>query len=143
MTTEMLSPSHVGDKMGLTPQRVRQLIADGVFPHVRIGRRIYVPKAAWDSWLKDQTDKAMAAIADVAVYDVDVINDDGSLWRLESGVTKDGMTIRWTPPAIESISKLNVGDHIDFVPTDWEIAHPVYIDGEACEPSTDRVTRVK
>jgi hypothetical protein len=36
---------------GVTAYSVRALIASGQVPHIRVGRRFYVSRASWDSWL--------------------------------------------------------------------------------------------
>lgn len=55
---EMLKPSDLAPRLGVTTGRVYQLIAEGLIPSVRIGRAIRVPRKAWDEWLKEQHRRA-------------------------------------------------------------------------------------
>ena len=52
MEREFLKPSEVGAALGLTTGRVYQLIAKGHLPSVRLGRSLFIPKAAWEAWLR-------------------------------------------------------------------------------------------
>lgn len=60
---DLMRPSDIARNMRLSPQRIRQLVADGTLPHVRIGRRIYIPAQAWMGWLNEQTEKALSSVA--------------------------------------------------------------------------------
>ncbi len=51
---EMLKPSDLAPRLGVTTGRVYQLIAEGIIPSVRIGRAIRIPRKAWDEWLREQ-----------------------------------------------------------------------------------------
>jgi len=51
---EMLKPSDLAPRLGVTTGRVYQLIAEGIIPSVRIGRAIRIPREAWDEWLREQ-----------------------------------------------------------------------------------------
>ena len=62
LTQDLLRPRDIAQDMHLSSQRVRQLIANGTLPHIRIGRRIYIPAAAWSEWLAQQRDRALAAV---------------------------------------------------------------------------------
>ena len=61
---DLLRPSDIARKMELSPQRIRQLIANGTIPHVRIGRSLYIPAKAWMGWLEAQETQALAAVGD-------------------------------------------------------------------------------
>ena len=52
----------VGEMIERTPTRVRQLVAAGELPAVRVGGRIRVPRAAFDAWLARQNEAALAAV---------------------------------------------------------------------------------
>lgn len=58
---ELLRPADVASRLGLTTNRVYQLISDGVIPSTRIGGAIRIPRPAWDTWLKRQSENALAA----------------------------------------------------------------------------------
>lgn len=62
--SDLLRPSDIAQNMKLSAQRIRQLIADGTLPHVRIGRRLYIPAKAWLGWLDAQAEKAMSGVAE-------------------------------------------------------------------------------
>lgn len=54
--------------LGVTPQRIYQLLAAGHLPAVTIGGRRLVPKEAWEKWLVEQNERALAAVrGDAAV----------------------------------------------------------------------------
>ena len=55
---DMLKPSDLAARLGVTTGRVYQLIAEGVIPSVRIGRAIRIPREAWNEWLKEQHRRA-------------------------------------------------------------------------------------
>jgi len=55
---EMLKPSDLAPRLGVTTGRVYQLIAEGLIPSVRIGRAIRIPREAWNEWLKEQHRRA-------------------------------------------------------------------------------------
>ena len=55
---EMLKPSDLAPRLGVTTGRVYQLIAEGLIPSVRIGRAIRIPREAWNEWLREQHRRA-------------------------------------------------------------------------------------
>jgi prophage regulatory protein len=55
---DMLRPSDLAPRLGVTTGRVYQLIAEGLIPSVRIGRAIRIPRDAWEQWLKEQSRRA-------------------------------------------------------------------------------------
>jgi excisionase family DNA binding protein len=55
-----MSVAEVAELLGVTPERVRQLAHACEVPHVRRGRRILVPRVAWERWVAAQTDRALA-----------------------------------------------------------------------------------
>ena len=54
MKTTMLRPRDVADLLGMPVQSVYLLMASERLPHVRLGRRLFVPVASWDLWLAEQ-----------------------------------------------------------------------------------------
>ena len=59
---ELLRPSDLAPLMGVTTSRIHQLVKAGVLPAARIGGAIRIPRAAWDRWLEQQRDEALAAV---------------------------------------------------------------------------------
>jgi len=53
--------------IGLSAARTYALIADGEIPALRAGRRIRVPRAAFERWLDQQTQLALANLKRQAV----------------------------------------------------------------------------
>jgi excisionase family DNA binding protein len=45
--------------LGVTAQRVAQLLRAGRIPAVREGRSVLVPRPAWEAWLRERSDDAM------------------------------------------------------------------------------------
>ncbi len=48
--------------IGLSEGRVYALIAEGEIPTLRVGRRIRVPRAAFDRWLEQQAQLALDSL---------------------------------------------------------------------------------
>jgi excisionase family DNA binding protein len=69
---ELLRPLDIASSLGLTTGRIYQLITAGVLPHVRVGRTIYIPRQAWEQWLKERSSDALSAIGNAVVPGVDV-----------------------------------------------------------------------
>ena len=61
MQKELLRPSDVAPRLGVTTGRVYQLIAAGIIPAVRVGGAIRIPLAVWEKWLSDQSERAAAS----------------------------------------------------------------------------------
>jgi len=61
-----LKPSQVAGQLGVHKSRVYQLIRDGILPAVRVGGAIRIPTDAWNIWMRQQAEAALAAIADSA-----------------------------------------------------------------------------
>lgn len=53
-----LSVDEAAAKLGVDRKGVYDEIKAGRFPHIRVGRRILVPKAAFDRWLECPSDEA-------------------------------------------------------------------------------------
>ena len=56
---DLLRPSDLAPRLGVTTGRIYQLIAEGLIPSVRIGRAIRIPRDAWEQWLKEQSRRAI------------------------------------------------------------------------------------
>ena len=52
----------VAERLGVSRARAYQLVAAGVLPHVRRGRRVLVPEHAWQRWCEAEADRAMEAV---------------------------------------------------------------------------------
>jgi excisionase family DNA binding protein len=59
-----LSVPEVARLMGLSVARCYQLVGERRLPHIRRGRRILVPRDAWQRWVTEQADRALASTAD-------------------------------------------------------------------------------
>ena len=59
---QLLRPAQLAPLLGVTRSRVYQLIAEGAIPVVRVGGAIRIPRAAWEAWLRKQTDAALASL---------------------------------------------------------------------------------
>jgi excisionase family DNA binding protein len=56
---EVLRPGELAPLLGVTRAHVYRLIAKGAIPAVRIGGAIRIPRAAWKSWLAEQSERAL------------------------------------------------------------------------------------
>lgn len=59
---DLLKPADVAARLGVSPGRIYQLIADGTLPCIRRGRSVGVPRQAYDRWLAGLADEACAAV---------------------------------------------------------------------------------
>lgn len=50
---DLLTVEHICELTGLSPQTVRKVINEGRLPGCRIGRRLYVPKPSFLSYVKE------------------------------------------------------------------------------------------
>ena len=57
---QILSAREVAPLLGVTTGRVYQLLAAGDLPFFREGRAIRIPRAAWEAWLQEANDRALA-----------------------------------------------------------------------------------
>ncbi len=51
--------AEVGKRIKRTPTRVRQLVAAGEIPGVRVGNRIRIPARAFEAWLDAKNQEAL------------------------------------------------------------------------------------
>lgn len=57
---QFMSIPEVAKQLNVTRQRGYQLAAEGRIPCTRMGRRIIVPRTAWDRWCREQIESALA-----------------------------------------------------------------------------------
>jgi excisionase family DNA binding protein len=62
----------VATALGLSEARTYALIAEGKIPAVRDGRRVRVPSAAFEAWLRSQEQKALENLRQPLELDGDV-----------------------------------------------------------------------
>ena len=62
LVQELLTAQEVSPIIRMPKARVYQLIAEGILPHVRIGKSIRVPRAAFEDWLANQNTSALASV---------------------------------------------------------------------------------
>jgi len=60
--SEFLTIATAARLIGVSDTRAYALAAEGLFPVVRHGRRIRVPRAVFDAWLRAQADEAMTNV---------------------------------------------------------------------------------
>lgn len=63
MQTELLRPRDLSQSLGVSTNRVYQLIAAGEIPSCRVGGAIRIPRQAWEDWLLAQSERAKAGAA--------------------------------------------------------------------------------
>ena len=54
----MLRPADVSAMLGVKLPTVYLLISEGWIPHVRIGRRLFIPVDSWEAWVAEQNRRA-------------------------------------------------------------------------------------
>jgi excisionase family DNA binding protein len=54
--------SEISAMLGVSTQRVAQMLAEGRLPHYREGRAVYIPRQAWEQYLADRNAEAEASI---------------------------------------------------------------------------------
>jgi len=57
--SDFMTASEAAERLGVSVARVYQLARQSRLPHIRRGRRVLVPRAAWDRWLSEQVEKAL------------------------------------------------------------------------------------
>lgn len=63
---DFLSTAEVGERLGVTAQRVAELANAGRIPSVRHGRCIRIPARAWDEWVAQQGHAALNGMKEKA-----------------------------------------------------------------------------
>ncbi len=59
---ELLKPADLAPMLGVTTARVYQMLDEKMLPCIHVGRGVFIPRAAWDQWLSQQTERAMASV---------------------------------------------------------------------------------
>ena len=59
---EFLETDEVAERLGVGVRQVQRLARLGRIPHIRNGRFIRVPVAAWDKFIATQTELALAGM---------------------------------------------------------------------------------
>ncbi len=57
---ELLRPADLAVRLGVTSNRVYQLLREGVIPSLRVGGSLRVPRSVWVAWLEEQRERAIA-----------------------------------------------------------------------------------
>jgi excisionase family DNA binding protein len=57
-----LTVKDVAGSLGVSPQRVYQLVGAGEIPSTRLGGAIRIPRAAWEKWLETHAERALASV---------------------------------------------------------------------------------
>ncbi len=52
--TRVYTVDEAAEMLGLGRQQAYQAVRENVIPHIRIGRRIIIPKVAFDRWLDQE-----------------------------------------------------------------------------------------
>lgn len=60
--SDYLTTREVAARLGVTVRQVHRLARQGRIPHIRRGRLIRVPVAAWEAWLAQQSREALAVV---------------------------------------------------------------------------------
>lgn len=58
--SDFMTASDAAGRLGVSVARVYQLAREARLPHIRRGRRLLIPKAAWERWLSAQVAIALA-----------------------------------------------------------------------------------
>ena len=61
-----LTVPEVAREIGASPVRTYALISDGTIPSVRFGRRVRIPRPAFERWLAELSERALAGVADAS-----------------------------------------------------------------------------
>ena len=72
---ELLTVNEVAQDLGVSSNRVYQLVHAGILPHVRLGHSIRFPRQAWADWLRAQN-FAAAVMAAPATPPIDGVQEE-------------------------------------------------------------------
>ena len=61
-TNPILRVGDIAAELGCSYNRAQQLVARGVIPGIKVGRSWWIPTAAWQTWLTEQTRLALDAV---------------------------------------------------------------------------------
>jgi excisionase family DNA binding protein len=64
MERQFLTVAQVSYELGVTSNRVYQLIAEGEIPSIRLGRMIRIPRERWEEWIEAKKLQSVGGIAD-------------------------------------------------------------------------------
>ena len=67
---DFLTTEDVGARLGVGIAQVQKLVHQGRLPFVRNGRRIVFPRPAWEAFLVQQSEAALAAMREAGHVDV-------------------------------------------------------------------------
>lgn len=59
---DFLETQDIAERLGIAVRQVQRLARQGRIPHVRDGRKIRVPRVAWEQFVAEQADAAMAGM---------------------------------------------------------------------------------
>jgi excisionase family DNA binding protein len=59
-----LTVPEVARLIGASQERTYALCSGGDIPSVKLGKRVRIPRAAFDRWLTDLSERALAGVAD-------------------------------------------------------------------------------
>jgi excisionase family DNA binding protein len=59
--SDFMTAAEAAERLGVSVARVYQLARESRLPHIRRGRRLLIPKAAWQEWLTRQVQVALSA----------------------------------------------------------------------------------
>ena len=59
---DFLTTADVGERLGVGIGQVQHLVKMGRLPYIRNGRRIVIPRPAWDAFVAERSAEALAAL---------------------------------------------------------------------------------
>ncbi|MGV3723555.1 MAG: excisionase family DNA-binding protein [Actinomycetota bacterium] len=62
MQREFYTAAEVAPAVGVTSGRIYQLIGSGEIPATRVGRRLRIPREAWERWLAAKQQEATSEL---------------------------------------------------------------------------------
>lgn len=112
--TQYLKPSALAEQWGFHRTTIYQWIRKGDLPHVRIGKSVRVPAAAWEEFLRRRDGGVTAGAA--AVEDEDLVESEGSVRaeiearlaafkELSAGIDPFEYVARWKDGSIEDTAE--------------------------------------
>lgn len=63
MQCEFLRVHEIASSLGVGKGRAYQLIRAGMIPSVRVGGAIRIPRAAWESWIREKGKEAISSLS--------------------------------------------------------------------------------
>lgn len=66
MENPLLNVAEVATLLGTTRENVFRRCQRGRLPHIKMGRRTFIPRVAWEQWLATQNATALANMNGVA-----------------------------------------------------------------------------